>query len=111
MQTVLINLGHTPIIEEFIPEELKEPIPYEEIRKNIQLSNAVFLFLTDEIVRTEYTRNWVIYEVGLASERQIPLFVFERKGFPIPYPIPYVTDFMLFDPHSIDDLLNYSKIS
>lgn len=111
MQTVLINLGHTPIIEEFIPEELKEPIPYEEIRKNIQLSNAVFLFLTDEIVRTEYTRNWVIYEVGLASERQIPLFVFERKGFPIPYPIPYVTDFMLFDPHSIDDLLDIQKLA
>ena len=90
---------------------MKEPIPYEEIRKNIQLSNAVFLFLTDEIIRTDYTRNWVIYEVGLASERQIPLFVFERKGFPIPYPIPYVTDFMLFDPHSIDDLLDIQKLA
>jgi len=111
MQTVLINLGHTPIIEEFIPEEFKEPIPYEEIRKNIQLSNAVFLFLTDEIIRTEYTKNWVIYEVGLASDRKIPLFVFERKGFPLPYPIPYVTDFMLFDPESIDDFLNIQKLA
>jgi len=111
MQTVLINLGHTPIIEEFIPEELKEPIPFEEIRKNIQLSNAVFLFLTDEIIRTDHTRNWVIYEVGLASDRKIPLFVFERKGFPLPYPIPYVTDFMLFDPESIDDLLNIQKLA
>jgi len=33
MQTVLINLGHIPIIEEFIPEEEKEPIPFEEIKK------------------------------------------------------------------------------
>ncbi|MDM7274698.1 MAG: hypothetical protein P3X22_001035 [Thermoprotei archaeon] len=87
IQTLLINLGHTPIIEEFIPESRKEPIPCKEIRKNIQLSDAVFLFLTDEIVRTEYTKKWVIYEVGLASDRNIPVFVFERKGLPIPYDI------------------------
>ncbi|MHA1410504.1 MAG: hypothetical protein ACTSQY_09420 [Candidatus Odinarchaeia archaeon] len=52
-----------------------------------------------------------MYEVGLASEREIPLFVFERIGFPLPYPIPYVTDFMLFNPESIDDLLNIQKLA
>jgi len=111
IQTLLINLGHTPIIEEFIPESKKEPIPYEEIRKNVQLSNAVFLFLTDEIVRTEHTNNWVIYEVGLASDRHIPVFVFEREGFPIYYPIPYVTDYMIFDPNSIEGILNIQKLA
>ena len=33
MQTVLINLGHTPIIEEFIPESMKEPPVLGEIRR------------------------------------------------------------------------------
>lgn len=42
---VLRNIGHTPIIEEFIPEEEKEPVPYEEIRKNVSLSQYMFLFL------------------------------------------------------------------
>ena len=111
METVLINVGHTPIIEEFIPESMKEPIPYEEIRKNVQLSNAVFLFLTDEVVKTKYTENWVIYEDGLASDRHIPVFVFERKGFSIHYPIPYVTDYMVFDPYTIEDILNIQKLA
>jgi len=111
LQTILINVGHTPIIEEFIPESLKEPIPYEEIRKNVGLSNAVFLFLTDEVVRTEYTKNWVTFEDTVASDRYIPVFVFERNGFPIHYPIPYVTDYMLFDPYTIEDLLNIQKLA
>lgn len=111
IQSVLINLKQTPIIEEFIPEESKEPIPYEEIRKNIKLSHSVFLFLTDEIVKTEYTKNWVIFEVGLASHSGTPLFVFERKGFPISYPIPYVTDYMLFDPTNVEDILNIQKLA
>lgn len=111
IQIVLLNVGHTPIIEEFIPESMKELIPYEEIRKNIQQSDALFLFLTDEIVRTEYTKNWVIYEDGLASDRHIPVFVFERKGFPIHYPIPYVTDYMAFDPYTVEDILNVQKLA
>jgi len=111
IQSVLLNVGHTPIIEEFIPESMKEPIPYEEIRKNVQQSDAVFLFLTDEVVRTEYTKNWVIEEDGVALDRHIPVFVFERKGFPIHYPIPYVTDYMLFDPYTIEDVLNIQKLA
>jgi len=111
IQTVLINLGHKPIIEEFIPEDKKEPIPYEEIRKNVELSDAVFLFLTDELVRTEYTKNWVLYEVGLASKKRIPVYVFERLGVPIQYPIPYVTDYMLFDPAGLEDILNIQKLA
>lgn len=111
IQSVLLNVGHTPIIEEFIPESMKEPIPYEEIRKNVQQSDAVFLFLTDEVVRTEYTKNWVIEEDGVALDRNIPVFVFERKGFPIHYPIPYVTDYMVFDPYTIEDILNIQKLA
>jgi len=111
IRDLLVNLGHTPIIEEFTPEYMKLPIPHDEIRRNVGMSNAVFLFLTDEIVRTEYTKNWVIFEDGLARERLIPIFVFERQGFPISYPIPYVTDYMVFNPESISDILNIQKLA
>lgn len=111
IQSLLINLGHSPIIEEFIPEKMKKTIPRDEIRENIQLSHAVFLFLTDEIVRSEYTKNWVLYEVGLASSGHKSVFLFERAGLPIPYPIPYVTDYMIFDPYSIEDALNIQKLA
>lgn len=111
IRDLMVNLGHSPIIEEFIPEQMKLPIPHDEIRRNVGMSSAVFLFLTDEIVRTEYTRNWVIFEDGLARERLIPVFVFERQGFPISYPIPYVTDYMVFNPESISDILNIQKLA
>jgi len=52
-----------------------------------------------------------MHEDGLASDRGIPVFVFERKGFPIHYPIPYVTDYMLFDPYTIEDILNIQKLA
>lgn len=108
---MLINIGHSPIIEEFIPEEQKEPIPYEEIRKNVNLSSCVFLFLTDNIVKTEYTKNWVMYEVGVASDARKRLIIFEREGMPIPYPIPYLTDYMLFDPNDTVNILNIQSLA
>jgi len=111
MAKVLRNIGHTPIIEEFIPEEEKEPIPYEEIRKNVNLSQYVFLFLTDNIVATEYTHNWVAFEVGLAASTMRRLFVFERAGVPVPFPIPYLTDYMIFDADSTNDILDIQALS
>lgn len=92
MKKILKNIGHTPIIEEFIPVEEREPIPYEEIRSNVEKSEFLFLFLTDNVVATPYTQNWVSYEIGLASAHSKKLFVFERIGTPIEFPIPYLTD-------------------
>lgn len=111
MAKVLRNIGHNPIIEEFIPEEEKEPIPYEEIRKNVNLSDYVFLFLTDNIVKTEYTHNWVAFEIGLTANDGKRLFVFERAGVPVPYPIPYLTDYMIFDADSANDILDIQTLS
>lgn len=111
MAKVLRNIGHNPIIEEFIPEEEKESVPYEEIRKNVGVSDYVFLFLTDNIVTTEYTHNWVAFEVGLAASARKRLFAFERAGIPVPYPIPYLTDYMIFAADSTSDILDIQALS
>ncbi len=108
---LLVNVGHTPIIEEFIPESEKLPIPHDEIQRNVSVSDAIFLFLTDNVLATDYTRNWVVFEVGLAKQASKRVFVFERYGVPIPYPIPYVTDYTIFDPQSISDLLTIQTIA
>lgn len=110
VKTLLENIGHKTIIEEFIPEEKKLPAPYEEIRSKIQDSDLVFLFLTDNVVSTEYTKNWVLFEVGLASASRKRLYVFERQGEPILYPIPYLTDYNLFSPHNVEDILELQRI-
>ena len=107
----LDNIGVSPIIEEFIDPEQKQPIPWKEILHNVNLSNAVYLFLTDEVVGTEYTKNWVIFEDGLASALGKQLFLFEREGVPLEYPVPYLTDYMIFEKETTGDILTIQKIS
>ena len=107
----LENVGHTPIIEEFIPTEKQESIPYKEIQKNIDRSDFLFLFLTDNVVMTPHTKSWVNHEVGLAAARSIRLFVFERLGEPISFPVPYLTDYALFDMDQTNDILELQKIT
>lgn len=110
IKTVLENIGHNPLIEEYIPAENKLPVPYQEIRQKIEVADFVFLFLTDNVVMTEYTRNWVMFEVSLALGSNRRLFVFEREGSPVPYPVPYLTDYMIFS-SGIDDMLEIQSIA
>ena len=110
IKIILENIGHVPIIEEYIPKENQAEIPYEEIRKNVMASDYMFLFLTDNVTSTEYTKNWVIWETSLAVHDRKRLFVFERYGSPIKFPIPYFTDYAVFDPNT-NDLYTYTKIN
>lgn len=75
------------------------------------MSDYVFLFLTDNIVKTEFTHNWVSFEVGVAANARKKLFVFERLGVPVQYPIPYLTDYMIFAEEDINDILNIQALS
>ena len=108
---MLENMRHTPIIEEFIPTEKQKTIPSEEIRSNVEKSDFLFLFLTDSVVATPFTRNWVIYEVGLASASSKKVFVFERMGTPVEFPIPYLTDYALFNPYNTEDILALQSLT
>ncbi len=69
------------------------------------------LFKTDNAIRTEYTKNWILYEVGLAAAMNKRLFIFERRGPPIRFPIPYLTDYMVFDPDKVADFLKLQAIA
>ncbi|MCE2498711.1 MAG: toll/interleukin-1 receptor domain-containing protein [Nitrosopumilaceae archaeon] len=111
MEKTLKNMGHTPIIEEFVPAEERKSVPHKEIRSNVEKSEFLFLFLTDNVMATEYTRSWVIWESGLASADSKKLFVFERIGTPIKLPIPYLTDYALFDPDNTGDILALQHIT
>jgi hypothetical protein len=111
IKKILENVGHTPIIEEFIPQEKQLPIPYEEIRTNVTKCEFLFVFLTDNVIATPYTQNWVIHEITLASSSSKNVYVFERIGNPIPFPIPYLTDYALFDPDNTEDILTLQELT
>ncbi|MFL6315580.1 MAG: hypothetical protein ACJ73C_02425, partial [Nitrososphaeraceae archaeon] len=56
------------------------------IKDEIQKSSALFLILTKNIVKNEYTQNWVAFEIGMAatSNAPIPNFVFREQNIDFP---------------------------
>ena len=52
IKIILENIGHVPIIEEYIPKENQAEIPYEEIRKNVMASDYMFLFFSTYMLDT-----------------------------------------------------------
>ena len=52
------------------------------IRDEILKSKALFLILTNNIVATAHTQNWVSFEIGVASTRTpvIPVFLFKEQN-------------------------------
>jgi hypothetical protein len=72
--------------------------PWAKIAKDVQESSAVFLLLSPHLNHTSYTQNWVSYEVGLACAMKKPVWVYEQWQAPVHFPVPYLTDYILYDP-------------
>ncbi len=95
---------------EYAPQADETVPPWAQIQKAVGESERLLLFKTDNAIATEYTRSWIIFEVGLAANAGKPLFVFERKGPSILFPIPYLTDYMIFKPDQVADFLRVQKV-
>jgi hypothetical protein len=78
--------------------------PWVQIKEYVQRSSAVFVLLSPELSRTPYTQNWVSYEVGLSCALNKPVWVYEQAGNPVNFPIPYLTDYVIYDPRSREHL-------
>lgn len=81
-------------------ETLQAPA-WRTIKREIDQSSALFLLVGNELVRAQesslsdwkYTQNWIAYEVGLACNRGIDVWVWceaEKINFPVPYLNNYV---------------------
>ena len=96
-----------PLFMEFTPES--EPL-YKKIEENVDLSEAVFLFLTPNVISSDYTKNWITFEVGLAKKANKPVFVVEDFISKVHFPVPYLTDYVLYEPAKVEDWIGLQKI-
>jgi hypothetical protein len=73
--------------------ETPEFPPWRSIRREIARSEILFVSLSEPLMRIDYrhTQNWIDYEVGLACQRELQVWVFEPTETPIDFPIPYCT--------------------
>lgn len=89
------------IFEEF--ENYLVP-PWLKIKNDIQQSSAAFVLLSPHLSGTRYTQNWVSYEVGLACALNKPVWVYEQWESPAHFPIPYLTDYIVYSPKNREHL-------
>ena len=86
--------GAYPTYMEF---EKFHPPAWQKIRDEVSSSQALFVLLGPNIRRTIHTQNWVAFEVGLACAFGKEVWVFEQSGSNIDFPIPYLTDYMIYN--------------
>ena len=81
-------------------ERLEFPA-WETIRKEIRASRVLFLLIGKELVKAQisgdpswaYTQNWIAFEIGVACERGIDVWVV-CDDVPINFPVPYLNNYL-----------------
>lgn len=58
----------------------------------------------------EYTHNWVTFETGAAASCLKQVWVFEQHNDFVRFPIPFVSDYALYDLDNIEHLQYFSKL-
>ena len=67
----------------------------------------MFLLLGPKIRKSIYTQNWIAFEVGLSCALGKRVWVFEQMHSKIDFPIPYLTDYLLY---SLDDNIHFNYV-
>ena len=81
---------------------------WKEIKDSVRISETVFLLLGPNNRRSIHTQNWIAFEVGLGCAFNKQVWVFEQMSSKIEFPIPYATDYMLYNLEDKDHF-NYVK--
>ena len=85
--------------------EQNYPPAWQKIKNEIHASDTIFLLLGPNIRSSIHTQNWIAFEVGLACAFDKEVWVFEQDSSYIEFPIPYLTDYMIYnleDPNHFD---------
>lgn len=88
-------------------EQIRSP-EWNSIRNAVNDSEAVFLLLGENVRSSIYTQNWISFEVGLSCALGKEVWVFEQADSHIDFPIPYLTDYMIYD-LEVKDHFEYVK--
>jgi hypothetical protein len=104
------NTSVKPVLMEYEKWSRNNRPNWRWIKDEIQKSSALFLVLTKNLVKNEYTQNWVAFEIGVAatSHPAIPIFVFREHN--IDFPVPYL-NYYFDQPMSNTNLVSQRDVS
>jgi len=70
--------------------------PADKVLNAIGTSNALFALVTSSVLDKRETLLWVIFEIGVAKAKRLPIYVWIEKGGKVPEVISYITDYTRF---------------
>jgi hypothetical protein len=81
-------------------EDIPRPA-WKTIKERINESNALFLLVGQKLVDLQeshdedwdFTQNWIAYEIGIACQKEIDVWVICDKNVGINFPVPYLSVF------------------
>lgn len=84
--------------------EIPEGTSWQHLMNQIKASTAVFFIKGSNIANSTYTTNWVSWECGVAASMKKDLWVFESIHNPVFMPLPYLTDYVPYDPDDYEHI-------
>jgi hypothetical protein len=98
---VVARVGIKAFRSEFETIEIPQ---WKTIKKEMENSVAMFLLVGKELTAHQtalspdwkYTQNWIAYEMGLACQKGIDVWVLCDDGVEINFPVPYFNNYALF---------------
>jgi len=96
------------VVEEF-EKIAAQQVNAEQIKKNIIESNAVFVVLTENVNHLQHTRDWVVWESGVASSAKKDVWIFEplAQVGRVSVVVPHFTHYVLIE--QTDSYLAYLR--
>ena len=105
-EIVAVRVGVKVFRSEF--EEIKPPA-WKTIKEQMDASSAMFLLVGKQLVKAQaasekdpklreewkHTQNWIAYEIGLACERGIDVWVY-CDHVKINFPVPYLNNYAIY---------------
>lgn len=91
------------IYEEYEKVEGKQ-IDHVKIKADINSCSAVFVLLDKSIQNKKHTRDWIVWEIGVAKGNNKPVWVFEKaKDFQLlDIVTPHLDHFVVYTPTNMD---------
>ena len=82
------------IFEEF--EKIEGKITPSKVMRDIENSNAIFVILSKNVQNIPHTRDWVVWETGVAKNRDIWVFEPYSQFGEISVVIPFLRNYVIF---------------
>lgn len=88
-------------------EEYQSP-PWQYIQERVNAAKAVFVLLGPHVQELSYTRDWITWETGLASQAGRDIWVFEPFNQWCNIAISHVSHYVVYE--QIPDAITYVKL-